>query len=370
MLSQVLTLLIFTLAAATAAANTLSTEASTGHKSLLWSLGLGMSRYENTLADRKTQASFQGNILFNYSLNDSLKIKIQPKLNFKNGYVQNYSASAADSTSITFSEASTTFHSSNQIFLTLGAVNQQDQLSSFMMDELAFPAAVFKARSKPIGRALAITGMAAIPTSSTLSTQSKDSEKTPSLFAGGLSWEASDSELPAKAQAMYFKFSELPARVANDSSLIGNTISNTSGGDNSRFLYGYEGIDLSLQVELPFSKQFSGKLVAAGIENHQAPKGLNRAWTIKGQFNIYQHEDLWSPYLEFFRAEADATVAHYMDPAYQTNRIGYRGGLEYSYKSTFKLKFSGGLREVLLESASQSRDQFASIGLETPYAPF
>lgn len=259
MLSQLLTLLIFTLVATTAVANTLSTEASSSYKALLWSLGLGLSRYENSLADRKIQASFNGNIVFKYSFNDFLKIKIEPKLNFKNGYVHNYSASAADSISISFSEASTTFDSSNQILLNLGS----------------------------------FTGVAAFPTNSTLSSQSQVNEKTTSLFAGGIRWESKE-DVFAKIQGMYYRLSNLPEHIVND---------------------------LSAEIEFLFSKHLSAKIAAAGIENH-------------------------------------------------SNRIGYHGGVEYSHRSNFKIKFSGGLRQVPPEAPSQNRDRFASIGLETPYAQF
>src|SRR5690606_10942458 len=102
-----------------------------------------------------------------------------------------------------------------------GALNQKYMHASLLMDELAFPAArgeVILTRGTILS-ALALE--TAIPTSTSLSTNTRELEPTPSLNTASLKVNLQGARnLYLKLSGGYFIYNNLPSAVAQESRLL------------------------------------------------------------------------------------------------------------------------------------------------------
>jgi hypothetical protein len=111
------------------------------------------------------------------------------------------------------------------------------------------------------------------------------------------------------------------------------------------------------------------EIEANGVKNAGAPSEMSQGYTVFTKADLWFGAVKWSPSFEYFNVQPDASVAYYSSPIYQTNRVGYETGLSLQYKKIFRFSMSGGERDVLFESTSQSRERFFSLSLETLDAP-
>jgi hypothetical protein len=331
-----------------------------------WALSLGASRYEDALAKQKTQTTFGLSMKFDYNLTSFLNLKINPRAQSANGHVQSDSATSGKTSSLEVGEASVNLHDGSWIRFSVGALNQSDLFTSMLVDDLAFPAARL---SLQVGKESETFGgffaQAAVPTSSSLTTNSKDYEKTPSFNSAGLQGQWKVQDFTLKSQASYFEYRDLPSGIATDSAPLGNT---TIGGDlspASEFSYEYRGAEAMLGLRYEFARRMAIELSGTAIRNDGAPSDLNQATRLRAALDWITGSVKWTPKVETFRIEPDAVVAYYNSSKYETNRVGYATGLDLQYKRVFKVSFSGGERDVVFESASQSRERFIALSLET-----
>ncbi|MFN7906182.1 MAG: hypothetical protein ACK5P5_13460, partial [Pseudobdellovibrionaceae bacterium] len=238
--------------------------------------------------------------------------------------------------------------------------------SQLLFSDLAFPAVRIKAQMGLEEESnAALYFQSAVPSSTSTTPNSQESEKTPSLISTGFSTNLKYQGFTAKLRATYFKFSNLPSGIAKDSGLNGNTTVGSNTNPGSEFLYEFEGQEGGINTEFNLTRNFSTEIFGHMVRNQKAPQTLNQGFTVGTALNMTHRKSRWSPSFEYYRIEPDAAVAYFNDSNYQTNRIGYSTGLKYQYKKQFSIKASGGERNVIFESASQYRERFYSLTLET-----
>lgn len=332
-----------------------------------WSAALGGMRSEDALSNQQTQAVFSLTLNARYDLTPFLNLRVVPRAYSKNGHIQSDSATTGKSSGFDILEASTTLHDDEWIELSFGALNGSGYLSGLLVDEdLAFPAlrAGLQAGTRD-GSYAGLFAEAAVPTSSSLTTNSRDYERTPSFTAGGLRARWKERGFSVGSRLAFFEYKNLPTGVATDSAVLGNTPALIDQTPFNEFAHEYRGLEGGANLRWEPTRSLGFEVGADGARNEAAPSGLNQAYVARGQVDLWTGPVKWSPRAEYFRVEPDAVVAYYNDWAYQANRVGYSGGLEIQYKRLFRTRFSGGERDVLFENTTQSRERFIAFSLET-----
>lgn len=332
---------------------------------LKWSLELGLKRYEDALANQKKQSQFRFKIDSELELTPFLKAQIKPRLYYQNGFSQDETATTGKASNLEIAEASATLHYQNQQGIAFGAINQAKLHNSLLMDDIAFPAIHgFTTLSITDRVKLGASALGAVPTSSSLTTNTKDFEKQPSFSSAGFSAEYSQSnQLNVLAKFQYFEFKNLTTQVATDSALLGNTTKSNQSDSIYEFNYEYKGYEAQLSADVLITQNFGITQELAGVKNTQVPEELSTATLSKTTLRYTLATLTYLPSFEFYQIAPDSTVAFYA--GHQTNRIGYFAGLGLQYKDLFKVSVSGGERDVLFESQTQSRERVIKLNLET-----
>ncbi|MGZ5279733.1 MAG: hypothetical protein ACXWC9_07325 [Pseudobdellovibrionaceae bacterium] len=325
------------------------------------------------LSQRQSQSQFNQHQLTEFRLLANLKYEplqniyfsLGPKFVYTNGFLQTQDAQNANRSEWGLREASIRGQF-DWFQIGLGALDQSVQHPSVLLHDQTFPAVELRAHSDLqshwIFAAQVETG---IPTTSSLSTQARDFEKTPSYSSGSISIEAQRMLVDMKMRAGIFEFQDLPMSVASKSSLLGNTAV-TSNGSDSQFVYEYQGSFADLMGKVNITNRFAIGASTEWVKNSKAESNLGQG-NISRIFSDIRATKIFdiSPYYEYFRIEPDATVALYNADTLNTNRAGYRGGLSVTYKQTLKVSFSSGERDVIYSSPFQQREKTLNLRLET-----
>lgn len=211
-----------------------------------------------------------------------------------------------------------------------------------------------------------------MPTASSMSNNSNDLNQTPSLSMGGIGVDlGSEKEVfNLRAQLNAFQYDGLPTSLATASVLQGNSGTNTTGSDY-KFKYQFQGIEALSLAKLTATRNIQVILSAAYLANTQAPVEKNSAWAARSAIQLQATNKIqFIPCFEYYRVESDATIAAYNDVKYQTNRIGYIGGLKIKYNKTVKFEIGAGQRTALIESPSQPSENVYILKVETEDAKF
>lgn len=343
-----------------------------------WYVSLGGKRNQDALSNQKTEANFSINLNASYDLTSFLNLKASPRLYFRNGNVQSDSATSGKDNTVELAEASANFHYDEMVQFSLGALNQGRHFSRMFIDDIAFPAANLSLQLGTAGTAekkesfAALSVQSAIPTSSTLTTNSRDYEKTPTLSMIGTQGQVVWENWSLNPRLNYFEYKNLPSTVASDSGVLGNSVRRLSDDTSSaaEFLYPYQGFEGGLVTRYDATRNLGFHLAGHFSENTAAPKNLAQASTFQLGMDYWMGSLKWTPSFEYFKIAPDAAVAYYNEALYETNRVGYQGGLALQYKKIFVIALKGGERDVVFESATQSREHFYSLALETLHASF
>lgn len=336
-----------------------------------WKISLAGERQQDALANQRLQTGLTGVVKSEYALTDFLNLKIQPRAYFKNGNIQTNSASEGKSSSLEMGEASANLHYQESAELSLGALNQQSTSSPILAEDLAFPSIRAKLQyGETKKNSAALFAQYAVPTSATLTTNSQDFEKTPSFAAFGFLGGGRAGPLSLQSSLQYFEYKDLPSAVATASGVLGNTTTSQSTSSLSNFLYSYRGYDGTLLTKVALTRKMSLGLQGFYTQNIAAPQLSSQGSSFKGFADLWLGPTMISPYYEYFRIAPDAAVAFYNSSLYETNRVGYSAGLSLRYKKIFSVTAGGGVRDAMFESATQPRENFYTLKLETLYAPF
>jgi hypothetical protein len=208
----------------------------------------------------------------------------------------------------------------------------------------------------------------AIPTSTSLSTNTNGEESTPSFTSAALA-------LNYKPNAQYywntrvgaFSFENLPQSVAYESSLRGNTVIALTQKE-SEFVYEYQGVEASSELKFPVMRgwDFFGK--AAYLQNNKAADKYGRAYegTVGSEFFFIGRKTIEMS-LTSFHIEPDAAVAYFnSNQLFNTNRNGYRVESYVNFRRYgFRVGAAYTEAELIYLNPVQSREKSVMLKLET-----
>lgn len=331
-----------------------------------WSTKLNGGLIQDDLSNQRSQAGLLLRMGLDYRLTSVLSLQLNPRLRFTNGYVQSATPTNGRENLIELQNAAAVL-SDHKFYSVSGGILDLESEHSSLLVESSFPAARLwfsSGADSPVS--VSLSGLAAVPSSSSQTNNSTDLEKTPQFRSIGLGMKVSGSRFSGLLKASTFQYQDLPLAISNDSVLLGNTGFTSTNTSQSEFMYGFEGVEARLELNWQLTRKFKYSVKTAGLQNSKAPEKRNQAYMIDNIAELVVSKDYAViPRFQFFRSEADATVANYNDSGISTNRIGYRGSMALQYQQLFKFGVGGGERTVIVERPSQERERFIHLTLET-----
>ena len=331
-----------------------------------WNIRLQQRQLQDDF-NQETTTEFRLQADLRYKPVENINFRLAPKFNYATGFIQTEQVSRPSKTEWGVKEASINADLLSSVSVSAGALDQETNHPLILLADQAFPALRLKLHTSE--KEILSAGLyaeTAIPTSSSLSTQTKEAEKTPSFNSGTLFMKVQKTIIEGEAKIGAYQYQNLPSSVATESTYLGNTTESSTGANDSQFIYQYEGPFASAGVTANVTKYF--RLLAAGnwIQDSKAPSGFNQGMWAKVGFEAdLIHGFQIQPFYEYFRVEPDATVAAYNHPGLNTNRAGYMGGLSVSYRKILKVTASAGESDAIYETPYQMRDKIWFLKLET-----
>lgn len=334
-----------------------------------WRLRLSGTEIKDDQSQAK-MVDLRTEIKAKYLLSSSLYLDIQPSLRLQAGQTQSIDGADKPESKIYLYQAAAHYRPASSFRTSAGALNQRYMHTGLLVDAIAFPAARAEALFKTANTKSILAIESAIPTSTSLSTSSKELEATPSLNSAMIktSWE-SDSQVEAKISLGYFAYNNIPSTIAQKSSLLGNEINKISEA-NFAFVYKFEGIEAATELQIPLSSYIDLIAGAEYLINQKAPSDLNKATVYFSRVSIHLSKN--KDFIlggSYFTVAPESAVSYFNASAYETNRIGYSSEASLAFK---KEGFSLGLKytdaEVMYSNAFQSREKTLLLKLETFYA--
>ena len=306
-----------------------------------------------------------------YYLHPDLYFSLDPLIRFENGSYQSLDGERKNESGLYLMEAAAHWAFLQNASFAAGALNQSKNHSELLIGNQAFPAVRADIQLFKLGDLQAIlSAEQAIPTSSSLSTNTNSVESMPRFMSASLAINYETALYFWKTRIGSFAFDNLPSAVAAESGLRGNTVLSLTESE-SLFIYGYQGIEATTSFRAPVMRGWDFISEASYLQNNKAKTDLSHAFTatVGSEFFFIGRKSL-DVKLTGFRIEPDAAVAYFnSNRYYNTNRVGY--SLE-SFLNFKKYKFNIGARyteaEVIFLNPPQSREKSMMLILETAYA--
>jgi len=306
-----------------------------------------------------------------YHLLPSLYFAFDPFIRFENGSYQTIDGERKNESGIYLDEAAVHWNFLRGSDLAAGALYQRTTHSEILMGRQAFPGIrgdlqLFKLN----GFQTVISAEQAIPTSSSLSTNTTGVESTPRFLSASLALNYEAGMYFWKTRVGAFSFDNLPSAVAHDSGLLGNTVLSITESE-TKFVYEYQGLEALSSLRFPVMRGWDLYAEGSYLQNSKTKSELGRAYAaaVGSEFFFIGRKSL-DMKLTSFRIEPDAAVAYFNSVKfYNTNRVGYSFESFLNFK---QYKFSIGARyteaEVIFINPVQSREKSLMLILETSYA--
>lgn len=336
----------------------------------LWNMGLtGVSSQ-----DTDTASQFVGfglNSKTKYSLNSDLVLNFEALLKFENGHFQSLDGQRKNESGLTLREAGAHAFTTSPLSFSAGALNTSTNHSALLMGGAAFPALRAQLKIFELHDTQSRLDLQqAIPTSSSLSSDSEDAQALPQFLSASLSLNHQSSAYYWKNRLGVFRFDHLPRAVAKLSEARGNTVLPVTEQE-STFAYEYAGMDAESSLRVPVMRGWDFLAGGAYLQNTKAPKNSNRAYsmTAGSEFYFVGQKSLEIA-LTGFRIESDAAVAAFNSAKYFfTNRQGYSFESYLNFrKSQFRVGFSYSEADLIYLNPFQNREKSLMLLLETFYA--
>jgi hypothetical protein len=306
-----------------------------------------------------------------YSLTPDLYFALDPLIRMENGSYQTIDGQRKTESGLYLKEAAAYWLFLPGSDFSAGALNQSKIHSELLVGDQAFPGVrvnlqVFRAGDFQT----LLTAEQAIPTSTSLATNTTGVESTPRFLSASLALNYETSVGYWKTRAGAFSYDNLPSTVATESGLRGNTVLSVTEAE-SKFVYEYQGVEALTSLRAPMMRGWDLTTEASYLQNTRAKAELSRAYaaSVGSEFFFIGRKSL-DMKVTSFRIEPDAAVAFFnSNKFYNTNRVGY------SYESFMNFKkynFRLGARyteaEVIFLNPTQSREKSLMLILETAYA--
>lgn len=323
--------------------------------------------------DETSQAKlvdFRAEFKMKYNLTNNFQLDIQPAIRLQSGQTQSVDGADKAENKISLTQAAAHYTPVSFLRASAGALNQRYQHTRLLVDDIAFPAARLDSVYRDSNTRTNFAIETAIPTSTSLSANTRELEATPSLNSASMKfrWQGS-KENYFTASAGYFIYNNLPSAVAKDSYLLGNDVNKVSDAQWS-FIYKYEGYQASSEFSFPVFSWVTATLGAELLTNTKAPSDVNKAFRyyLNSKFDLNADLDLMLG-AGYFSVAPEAAVAYFNARGFETNRLGYSLESALSFKEAgFNLGLKYTDAEIMYSSISQSREKTVLLTLETFYA--
>ncbi len=256
-------------------------------------------------------------------------------LNLLTGHAQYRYGDSAPHSGFMFKEAAVKLSPFDHFKVAIGALYVQDNpIPSLLISDFSFPGVSEELQFGTPNQHAQVFAAQMIPTSSSLSTQTADQEKTPGFFVEGIDLRAPlfSRSLIGGLYAGHFKFSDLPGAVATQSAQFGNTVHET-GPSSSQFEYGFEGLFGGGELEWRAQNILKISLGEHILENTAAPldSRYGEMTQLKIKYRVLSDLVL-TPIFEIFLNESDASPAAFNSAEFGHNNMqGYGAHLRIDF---------------------------------------
>lgn len=337
-----------------------------------WSMALGGQSYSNEKEQAQTAGLELGGRL-RYGLLPNLELKSEAGLSLQSGYAQSRFGDNTPKNGIDLREALIQYKPLSRVTLQAGAINQAHLNSPLLVSAQAFPAVLEQVVLGSKDFNVEFKAQQAVPTSSTLSTQSIEAESTPNFMTEGVQVRGQISErLLVSVYGFHYAFHNLPTTVATASELYGNTVTPLTA-NRDRFTYEFDGISYGSSLKLKLSRTLQWLLDAQILNNLKAPDSYGQGQLASTGFEIGLASDVdLKPKGEIFFAESDVAPGFYNgSDRGHNNRTGWAADLSATFK---KAGFLVGARfvnaDTINQTLLQTHQTFVMLRFETLYALF
>jgi hypothetical protein len=338
--------------------------------------GWNMSLSGETFANEKEQAQTAGLELggkIRYGLLPSLEMKADAGIALQSGYAQSRFGDNTPKSGLDLHEALIQYKPLSRVTLQAGAINQAQLNSPLLVSAQAFPAALERILLGSKEFNVEVKAEQAVPTSTTMSTQSVEAEQTPTFMTEGLTGHAKFADrVSLSIFGLHYAFHNLPSTVANESELFGNTVTQVTAKQD-KFAYAFDGFEYGSGLKVLLTRELIWTLDGQVIQNSKAPDSFNQGQIASSGFEIGLPGDIdLKPKAEIFFAESDIAPGFYNgSDRGHNNRTGWAADLSATFK---KAGFLVGGRfvqsDLINESVIQTSQSFIMLRFETLYALF
>ncbi|MBC7465017.1 MAG: hypothetical protein H7256_03415 [Bdellovibrio sp.] len=333
-----------------------------------WRVSLSGTDY-NDEKNKSKFVNFNLDLKTTYILTPVLIFDFQPSVKLLSGQTQTIDGADRMENRIVLSQAAIRYAPADFFAFAAGALNQRALHTPLLVDDIAFPAARIESMYRNNEFATGIGIESAIPTSTSLSANTKELEPSPSLNSAALifSWQKNRNS-KVRASVGYFAYNNLPSAVAQQSLLLGNDVQQLSEAQYS-FMYQFQGLEAGLELQLPLMTLFDVIADASYLHNDKAPSGYSDAssYNLGGLFHLSKGTD-WSVQGGYFSVAPDAAVAYFNANNFETNRVGYNiQSFIHFIKEGFKFGVIYMDSNLMYISPVQYREKTLILKLETNY---
>jgi hypothetical protein len=335
-----------------------------------WKLGLSGANAQDSQSTNQ-YVSFGLDTKTKYWADRDLFLNFDALVKFENGSFQSLEGEKKNESGLRLQEVGAHWLLANPLLLSVGALNQATNHSDLLFDDQAFPAV--RAQVKLFKSGTGLTSLEleqAIPTSSSLNTNTRATESTPRFLSASLSFNYETFNYFWNTRVGAYSFDNLPSSVAYQSGLRGNTV-NSLTETESLFSYEFAGLDAESSLRVPVMRGWDFTGAVSYLKNNKAPTTSNSAYALTaGSEFFFVGQKSWDLSMTGFRIESDAAVAYFnSDSFFNTNRIGYNLKSYMNFrKRHFRVGVSYTEAEVIYLNPVQSREKSLMLMLETFYA--
>lgn len=335
-----------------------------------WKMGLAGVNAQ----DSQSSSKFVGFILdtkMKHWLHPEVFANLEPKIKFENGSFQSIDGERKNESGLYLKEAGVHWLFMKGSTFSGGALNEGTNHSELLMGDQPFPAVRGEVEIFNLGNFKTLLDIEqAVPTSSSLSTNTTGIESTPRFLSASLAFNYESSLYFWKTRFGGFSYDNLPSAVAYQSGLRGNTVLSLTENE-SLFVSQYQGIEAMTSLRFPIMHGWDFTSSGSYLQNNKAPGDLKHAYALSAGSEIYfGGRKSIDVRLTSFRIEPDAAVAYFNNGKYfNTNRVGYNVESFVKFnKYNFKIGLGYTEAEVIYLNPAQSREKLFMFMLETLYA--
>lgn len=212
-----------------------------------------------------------------------------------------------------------------------------------------------------------------VPTSYSLNTKRVEREQTPTFLTETIELKITPAKVvETEFYATHYRFNHLPAVVAFDSAILGNTVGGESAA-GSYFIYSFDGFLVGANIGSKTNSMLDVRAGAQWIQNSSAPREANRAQLLFLEATVRPGYDLeLVPRVGTFFVESDVVPASYNSWDFgNNNRKGLIVDLEVKFpRHGFKIDFEYIQSATINDYAFQADKQVFFLELEMDYVPF